>query len=68
MVRVKAGSADLFATRASAGPRAGAEAAGVRLAIEPLRPMFCADRSVIVSLRQALDVAERFPADAVGVL
>ena len=44
-----------------------AEAAGVRLAIEPLHPMFCADRSVIVSLRQALDIAEHFPADAVGV-
>lgn len=41
---------------------------GIRLAIEPLHPMFCADRSVIVTLRQALDVAERFPADVVGVV
>ena len=44
-----------------------AEEAGVRLAIEPLHPMFCADRSVIVSLRQALDIAEGFPEEAVGV-
>lgn len=41
---------------------------GVRLAIEPLHPVFCADRSVIVTLRQALDVAERFPAEQVGVV
>lgn len=41
---------------------------GVRLAIEPLHPMFCADRSVIVTLRQALDVAEQFPSDTVGVV
>jgi len=41
---------------------------GIRLAIEPLHPMFCADRSVIVSLTQALDVAERFPAETVGVV
>jgi sugar phosphate isomerase/epimerase len=40
---------------------------GVRLAIEPMHPMFCADRSVIVTLPQALDIAERFPADQVGV-
>lgn len=40
---------------------------GVRLAIEPLHPMFCADRSVIVSLEQSLDIAERFPAETVGV-
>lgn len=41
---------------------------GVRLAIEPLHPMFCADRSVIVTLAQALDVAEVFEADTVGVV
>lgn len=41
---------------------------GVRLAIEPLHPMFCADRSVIVTLEQALDVAEQFPAETVGVV
>lgn len=41
---------------------------GIRLAIEPLHPMFCADRSVIVTLSQALDVAASFPADLVGVV
>ena len=41
---------------------------GVRLAIEPLHPMYCADRSVIVTLSQALDVAEVFPPDQVGVV
>lgn len=44
-----------------------AAAAGVRLAIEPLHPMVCADRSVIVTLAQALDLAERFPSEVVGV-
>ncbi len=32
---------------------------GVKLGIEPLHPMFCADRSVISSLGQANDMAER---------
>ena len=41
---------------------------GVRLAIEPLHPMYCADRSVIVTLDQALDVAEQFPVEQVGVV
>ncbi|HEV2345438.1 MAG TPA: sugar phosphate isomerase/epimerase [Actinocrinis sp.] len=31
---------------------------GVRLAIEPLHPMFCADRAVVSTLGQALDMAE----------
>ncbi|MBS2963371.1 sugar phosphate isomerase/epimerase [Actinocrinis puniceicyclus] len=35
-----------------------AEQQGVRLAIEPLHPMFCADRSVVCTLGQALDLAE----------
>jgi sugar phosphate isomerase/epimerase len=41
---------------------------GVRLGIEPLHPMFCADRSVVSSLGQALDLAEPFPAPVVGVV
>jgi len=45
-----------------------ARAAGVRLAIEPLHPMMIAERSVIASLEEANDLAERFPADAVGVV
>ncbi|MGW3955510.1 sugar phosphate isomerase/epimerase family protein [Streptomyces sp. NPDC004752] len=41
---------------------------GVRLAIEPLHPMFCADRAVISTLGQALDLAEQFPLEQVGVV
>ena len=41
---------------------------GVRLGIEALHPMFCADRCVISSLGEALDLALSFPADAVGVV
>ncbi|MEU2870096.1 sugar phosphate isomerase/epimerase family protein [Streptomyces olivoreticuli] len=41
---------------------------GVRLAIEPLHPMYASDRCVVSTLRQALDLAERFPADQVGVV
>lgn len=41
---------------------------GVRLGIEALHPMFCADRCVVSSLGEAVDLALRFPADAVGVV
>lgn len=41
---------------------------GVRLAIEPLHPMFCADRAVVSTLGQALDLAEQFPVEQVGVV
>ncbi|WP_395570795.1 sugar phosphate isomerase/epimerase family protein [Streptomyces sp. BK79] len=44
-----------------------AEEHGVRLAIEPLHPMYAADRCVVSTLTQALDLAERFPAHQVGV-
>jgi sugar phosphate isomerase/epimerase len=42
--------------------------AGVRLGIEPLHPMMIAERSVVVTLAQALDLAERFDPAAVGVV
>lgn len=45
-----------------------AQARGVRLGIEPMHPMFAADRGVISTLRQALDIAEQFPAEHVGVV
>lgn len=45
-----------------------AASAGVRLALEPLHPMYAADRAVINTLGQALDIAEQFPAEAVGVI
>ena len=41
---------------------------GVRLGIEPLHPMMIAERSVVVTLAQALDLAERFDAATVGVV
>jgi sugar phosphate isomerase/epimerase len=41
---------------------------GVRLALEPLHPMQCAERSVLSTLRQALDLAAPYPAEAVGVV
>jgi sugar phosphate isomerase/epimerase len=41
---------------------------GVRLSIEALHPMFCADRCVISRLGEAVDLALQFPADAVGVV
>ncbi|WP_421743203.1 sugar phosphate isomerase/epimerase family protein [Cellulomonas sp.] len=41
---------------------------GVRLVLEPLHPIFAADRAVISTLGQALDLAEPFPADVVGVV
>jgi sugar phosphate isomerase/epimerase len=44
-----------------------AEEHGVRLAIEPLHPMYASDRCVVSTLTQALDLAERFPAHQVGV-
>ncbi|MGW3586853.1 sugar phosphate isomerase/epimerase family protein [Streptomyces fungicidicus] len=67
-----AGSRDLRGAReriadalAELGPYA--EENGVRLAIEPLHPMFASDRCVLSTLTQALDIAERFPAHQVGV-
>lgn len=36
-----------------------ARAAGVRLAIEPLHPMYAADRALVNTTRQALDICDR---------
>ncbi|MGP8271006.1 MAG: sugar phosphate isomerase/epimerase family protein [Terracidiphilus sp.] len=41
---------------------------GVRLGIEPLHPMYAAERSVIVTLNQANQIAEQFDAATVGVV
>ncbi|HEX3814914.1 MAG TPA: sugar phosphate isomerase/epimerase family protein [Mycobacteriales bacterium] len=41
---------------------------GVRLAIEPMHPMFCSDRGVISTLGQSIDLAAEFPAEQVGVV
>jgi len=45
-----------------------AAAAGVRLDLEALHPMFCADRSVLTTLDEALDLAADHPPAAVGVI
>ncbi len=45
-----------------------AERLGVRLGVEALHPMFCADRCVLSRLGDAVDLALRFPSDAVGVV
>ena len=44
-----------------------AKTAGVKLAIEPLHPMYAGDRSAINTLAQANDVAEEINSDFVGV-
>ena len=45
-----------------------AEKAGVVLGIEPLHPMYAAERSVVVTLKQANDIAERLRSSAAGVV
>ena len=45
-----------------------AQRAGVRLGVEALHPMFCADRCAISRLGDAVDLATQFPADVVGVV
>ncbi|MFG2113294.1 sugar phosphate isomerase/epimerase family protein [Streptomyces sp. NPDC048718] len=68
-----AGSRDLAAARARITDAIGrlapyAAERGVRLAVEPLHPMFAADRCAVSTLDQALAIAEEFPADQVGVV
>ena len=45
-----------------------AEKAGVVLGIEPLHPMYAAERSVVVTLRQANDLVERLSSRAAGLV
>ncbi|MGL5929150.1 MAG: sugar phosphate isomerase/epimerase family protein [Dermatophilaceae bacterium] len=45
-----------------------AEEHGVRLALEPLHPMYAADRAVLSTLAQALDWASPHPPEVVGVV
>lgn len=68
-----AGSRDLVGAREWVRDAIGelvadAVAAGISLAIEPLHPMYVTDRAVVSTLGQALDIAEHFPAAAVGVV
>ena len=67
------GDRDLPGARARAGDAVGAlvddaAGAGVVLAIEPMHPIYAADRGVVSTLGQALDIAEQFPAATVGVV
>jgi sugar phosphate isomerase/epimerase len=67
------GTRDLAAARAMvtdaiAALADDAASHGVKLAIEPLHPMFCADRSVVSTAAQALAIAEQFPAESVGLM
>jgi len=45
-----------------------AEKAGVILGIEPLHPMYAAERSVVVTLKQANDIADRLQSASAGVV
>lgn len=65
------GSRDIAGARAMVADGIAAllphtRASGVRLAIEPLHPMYAADRACVNTLAQALDIAESHGAD-VGV-
>lgn len=67
------GSRDLPAARARVAegiarlaPVAGDH--GVQLALEPMHPIFTADRGVLATLGEALDIAEQYPVDQVGVV
>lgn len=67
------GDKDLAAARARAAAAIErlvpvAHELGVRLGIEPMNPIYAADRGVISTLGQALDIAERFDPADVGVV
>jgi len=67
------GNRNLAAARVRAGERIAelvpyARQRSVQLALEPLHPMYCADRAVISTLKQALDMAADHPAADVGVV
>ncbi|WP_420114230.1 sugar phosphate isomerase/epimerase family protein [Pseudactinotalea sp.] len=67
------GDRDLVAARQRVRDRVGelvpfAAEHGVRLVLEPLHPMFAADRAVLSTLGQCLDLAADFPVESVGVL
>ena len=67
------GDKDLVAARARVADRIAdlvpfAEEHDVRLVLEPLHPIFAADRAVLSTLEQCLDIAEPFAAESVGVV
>jgi sugar phosphate isomerase/epimerase len=67
------GSRDLAGARAQVADGVAvlapyAQQYGVRLALEPMHPIYCADRGVLSTLDDALDLAELFPPAVVGVV
>ena len=67
------GAKDVAAARQRVGDRIAelvpvAQEHDVRLVLEPLHPMYAADRAVLSTLGQALDLAAPFPAETVGVV
>jgi sugar phosphate isomerase/epimerase len=68
-----AGDKDLTGARARAAEAIAALVPhavdrGVTLGIEPMNPIYAADRGVVSTLAQALDIAEAFAPDEVGVV
>ncbi|GHD06894.1 sugar phosphate isomerase/epimerase family protein [Zhihengliuella salsuginis] len=64
---------DIAGARARVGDRLAelvpyAQEHGVKLVLEPLHPMYAADRAVLSTLGQALDITAPLPADAVAVV
>lgn len=59
-------SLDLVADRLATGLE-HATAQGVRLALEPLNPVYAADRSCLTTLRDALDICDRIRSPHLGV-
>ncbi|WP_454084413.1 sugar phosphate isomerase/epimerase family protein [Georgenia sp. Marseille-Q6866] len=67
------GDRDLLATRQRVADRIGelvpfAEEHDVRLVLEPMNPIFAADRGVLSTLEQSLDLAADFAPETVGVV
>lgn len=61
-------SARLMVAEGIAAIQPYASKCNVRLGIEPLHPMFAADRSVLVTLAHANEIAEAFDPRSVGVI
>ena len=68
-----AGDRDLIGARSRAAEAIGrlvpyARERGIKLGIEPMNPIYAADRGVVSTVGQALDIAEQFGAGEVGVV
>ena len=68
-----AGDRDLIGARSRAAEAIGrlvpyARERGIKLGIEPMNPIYAADRGVVSTVGQALDIAEQFDVDEVGIV